>query len=135
MALEFSELTDKIIGAAIAVHRHHGPGFIESIYENSLVIELRKRGLQVDSQFEILISYDGVQVGRHVLDLFVERTIVVELKVVVAIEDIHFAKTRSYLKAANCEHGLILNFAKPTLEIRRVIYRGAESDERPPNEL
>lgn len=123
MVLPFEELTEKIIGAAIAVHRHHGPGFIESIYENSLVIELRKQGLQVDAQFEILICYDNVQVGRHILDLFVERRIVVELKVVTTIEDIHFAKTRSYLKAAKCEHGLILNFAKPTLEIRRVIYQ------------
>ena len=121
MTLEHEELTEKIIGAAIEVHRRLGPGFVESVYENALVIELRKRGLKVEQQREVVISYDGEEVGRHRLDLFVEDTFVVELKTVKNLEDIHFAIVKSYLRAVGKEHGLLLNFAKVTLEARRVI--------------
>jgi GxxExxY protein len=121
MELEHQELTERIIGAAIEVHRRLGPGFLESIYEKSLVIELRKRGLMVESQKELIITYDGIEVGRHVLDLFVENTIIVELKAIKNIDDIHFAIVRSYLRAIGQKHALILNFAKITLEIKRVI--------------
>ncbi len=123
MALEYKELTEKIINAATEVHKRLGPGFLESIYENALVIELRKRGLKVEQQREITIQYGGIEVGKHRLDLFVEDTIVVELKAVKNIEDIHFAIVRSYLKALKQEHGLILNFSKTTLGIKRVIYK------------
>ena len=121
MALEYETLTERIIGGAIEVHRRLGPGFLESIYEQALVIELRKLGLLVESQVEVVIEYDEQEVGRHRLDLFVERTIVVELKTIKAFEDIHFAILKSYLRAVKREHGLLLNFAKPTLEIKRVI--------------
>lgn len=121
MALEFESLTEKIIGGAIEVHRRLGPGFIESIYEKALVIELQKRGLCVGQQVEMSISYDDVEVGRHRLDLLVDDTIVVELKAIKDLEDIHFAVVRSYLKALGKRHGLILNFAKVKLEIKRVI--------------
>ena len=83
MALEFEELTGKIIGAAIEVHRQLGPGFIESIYENALVYELRKRGLKVEQQLEAPVLYDGeVEVGKHRLDLLVEGEIVVDLNAI-----------------------------------------------------
>jgi GxxExxY protein len=121
MSLEHEELTEKIIGAAIEVHRRLGPGFLESIYEKALVIELRKRALTVATQMELVIEYDGIEVGRHKLDLFVENTILVELKAIKNIEDIHFAIVRSYLRAVGQKHALILNFAKFTLEIKRVI--------------
>jgi GxxExxY protein len=121
MPLEHEALTEQIIGAAIEVHRRLGPGFLESIYEKALVIELRKRGLAVEAQVEIIIEYDGVEVGRHRLDLFVNSTIVVELKAIKDLEDVHFAIVRSYLKAAGRKHGLLLNFAKVTLEIKRVL--------------
>jgi len=120
--LPHKKLTEEIIGAAIEVHRHLGPGFIESIYENALVIELRRRGLKVSQQLEISVRYTGIEVGQHRLDLLVENFIVVELKVVKYIEDIHFAIVKSYLKALGKNHGLILNFAKIKLEARRVIY-------------
>ena len=119
--LEHEKLTEKIIGAAIEVHRRLGPGFIESFYENALVIELRKRGLVVKQQIEVPVSYDGTEVGRHRLDLFVEDTIVVELKAVKKFEDIHFAIVKSYLKAVGRNHGLLLNFAAVTLDVKRVI--------------
>jgi GxxExxY protein len=123
MALEHEALTEKIIGAAIDVHRRLGPGFIESIYENALVIELIRRGLRVRRQVELAVLYEECEVGRHRLDLLVEDTIVVELKAIKALEDVHFAIVRSYLRAAGKEHGLILNFAKVTLEVKRVICR------------
>jgi len=121
MILEHEELTGNIIAAAIEVHRRLGPGFIESVYENALVIELKKRGLRVDQQKEIVITYDGFEIGKHRLDLLVENTIVVELKAVRNLEDIYFAIVKSYLRATGKEHGLLLNFSKTTLEVKRVI--------------
>jgi len=122
MELEHKELTEKIIGAAIQVHQQLGPGFIESIYEKALMIELDKRGLQVKEQQEVVIKYDDIEVGRHRLDLFVENFIVIELKAIKDLEDIHFAIVRSYLKSVDKKHGLLLNFSKVKLEIKRVIY-------------
>ena len=119
--MKLEELTHEIIGAAIEVHRRLGPGFLESIYEKALIVELKKRGLAVQDQHEIIIDYDGVEVGRHRLDLLVDDTIVVELKAIKNLEDIHFAVVRSYLKALGRKHGLLLNFARITLEIKRVI--------------
>jgi GxxExxY protein len=121
MALEHKSLTERIIGAAIEVHRRLGPGSLESVYEKALIIELRKRGLPVRDQMEFIIEYDGEEVGRHRLNLFVEETIVVELKAIKKLEDIHFAIVRSNLKAVGRKHGLLLNFAKTTLEVKRVI--------------
>jgi len=122
MALEFEELTGKIIGAAIEVHRQLGPGFIESFYENALVYELRKRGLKFEQQLETPILYDGgVEVGKHRLDLFVENEIVIDLKAISELLDVHFAIVKSQLRAVKRKHGLLLNFAKVKLEVKRVI--------------
>lgn len=122
MELPYKELTEKIIGAAIEVHKELGPGFIESIYENALVIELRQRRLKVSQQVELPVKYKGTEVGLHRLDLLIEDTIIVELKAVKDIEDIHFAIVKSYLKALGKNHGLIINFAKLKVEAKRVIY-------------
>ena len=119
MALEHEELTGSIIGAAIAVHRELGPGFVETVYENALAIELRARDVRHARQVCVPVMYRGVEVGLHRLDLLVDDTIVVELKAVKEIADPHFAVVRSYLRASGCRHGLILNFAKPTLEVKR----------------
>ena len=119
--LESEALTGQIIGAAIDVHRQLGPGFLESVYENALVIELRKRGLSLDQQKEITVFYDGLEVGKHRLDLFVEAQIVVDLKTVKALDDVHFLIVRSQLQAAGRKHGLLLNFAGSKLEVKRVI--------------
>ena len=122
MALEFEELTGKIIGAAIEVHRKLGPGFIESIYENALLYELRKRGLLAERQLEMPIIYDGtIEVGKHRLDLLVEKMIVVDLKAISELLPVHFAIVKSQLRAVKLKHGLLLNFAKVTLEAKRVI--------------
>ena len=120
--LEHAALTEQIIGAAIEVHRQLGPGFLESIYENALVYELGQRSLPTERQLEVPVFYDQkVQVGIHRLDLFVARTIVVELKTISDFEPIHFSIVRSYLRAVHCKHGLLLNFAAPVLGIKRVI--------------
>jgi len=121
--LEHEDLTDKIIGCAIEVHKRLGPGFLESIYENAFILELEKHNLHVQRQQEVIVKYDGIEVGRHRLDLIVNDTIVVELKAVKNIEDVHFAIVKSYLKAMGKEHGLIINFSKPVLEIKRVIHK------------
>ena len=119
--LAYENLTEQIIGAAIEVHRTLGPGFLESIYEKALTIELRKRELGHIRQLLVPVFYDGVEIGQHRLDLLVADRIVVELKTVKALEPIHFAIVRSYLKATHLNHGLLFNFAAPKLEIKRVI--------------
>jgi GxxExxY protein len=118
---QFEELSNQLIGAAIQVHKELGPGFLESIYEQALKVELSESGLGFDSQKEIKVQYSGVEVGVHRLDLVVEEEIIVELKAVKELADIHFAQLRSYLKATGIKVGLLLNFSKPTLEVRRVV--------------
>jgi GxxExxY protein len=117
----FEELSRKIIGAAIDVHSELGPGFLESIYEEALKVEFREHGFHFDAQKEIKIEYLGAVVGIHRIDLLVENEIIIELKAVKELMDIHFAQLRSYLKATGLKVGLLFNFAKPTLEIKRVV--------------
>jgi GxxExxY protein len=121
MPLELESVSEAFIGAAIAVHRALGPGFLESIYENSLKIECRERGIQAEFQKEILIHYRDELVGTHRVDVIIENDLVVELKAIKALEDIHFAQVRSYLRATGNKHGLLLNFASAKLTIKRVI--------------
>ena len=123
ITLENEELTGNIIAAALEVHRRLGPGFLESIYENALVILLRQSGLKVARRVEIDIEFEGIVIGKHRLELLVQDTIVVEQKAVKDLEDVHFAIVKSYLRAAGKEHGLPINSARPTLEIQRVICR------------
>jgi len=118
---EFEELSRNIIGAAIKVHRELGPGFLENIYEEALKIEFSEHNLNFDSQKEIKIKYLGTEIGIHRLDLLVEKKIIVELKAVKEFSDIHFAQLRSYLRATGLKIGLLLNFAKPTVEIKRIV--------------
>lgn len=119
--LEQAELTGRIIGCAISVHRELGPGFLESVYEAALAVEFSRRGLRFERQKLVYISYQGVAVGEHRLDYFIEDLVVVELKATAGLEDIHFAVVRSYLKAVGREHGLLLNFATLPLTVKRVI--------------
>ena len=118
---DFEELSRKIIGAAIEVHRELGPGFLEKIYEEALKIEFDENQINYECQKEIKIKYLDTEIGSHRLDLLVENKIIVELKAVKELADIHFTQLRSYLKATNLKIGLLLNFAKPTIEIRRVV--------------
>jgi GxxExxY protein len=120
--MELSNLTEKVIGCAIMVHKELGPGFLEGVYEKALIIELRHQGLNCCFQEEHEVCYRGEPVGTHRYDILVEKELVVELKAIKALEDIHFAQVRSYLKALQLKHGLLLNFATMPLTIKRVIF-------------
>jgi GxxExxY protein len=120
--LEFKELTSKIIACGIEVHKKLGPGFLESIYHNALLLELKKQGLKTESQKEIEICYDGEIIGVHRLDIVVENDVIIELKAVTAFDSCHKAQLLSYLKATGIKVGLLLNFAQTVLQVKRLIY-------------
>jgi GxxExxY protein len=108
-------LTHAIIGAAMDVHTALGPGFLESIYKNALLHELRLRGINVKPELEVEITYKGLIVGRHRLDVFVEDEVVVELKAISGLAEIHLAQALSYMKATHVDVGLIINFGEDSL--------------------
>jgi len=118
--LRDSEITDAIISAAIAVHRELGPGFLESIYEQALAVEFALRGIAFVRQKPIPLFYRDHQIGEHRLDFLVDEKIVVELKAIDALENVHFAIVRSYLKASGLADALILNFSSMPLTVKRV---------------
>ena len=121
MAFTFDELSGKVIAAAIEVHKQLGPGFIETVYEQALRIELTKQDINFEFQKKIEVHYDGQLVGVHILDLLVDGQIVVELKAMTAFEDSHFAQLRSYLRASGVKIGLLLNFGTKTLAVKRIV--------------
>jgi GxxExxY protein len=116
------DLTEKIIGAIIEVHRHLGPGFIESAYEIALTHELRLRGFRVETQKTFPISYKGVKVGEHICDMIVSGLVLLELKAVEKLHPVHMAQIISTLKAARLEVGLLINFNEAVVKdgIKRV---------------
>jgi GxxExxY protein len=120
MELQNKHLTERIIAAAIRVHKELGPGFLETMYEEALTIELAATGLTFERQKLLPVFYREHLIGEHRLDFLVERKVVLELKAISALEDIHFAILRSYLKAANLEDALLLNFATARLTVKRV---------------
>jgi GxxExxY protein len=121
MGHRFEDCSGRVIGAAVAVHTALGPGFLESIYQRALEIELDLRDIEFQRQLEVDVRYRGETVGRHRLDLLVEQSVVVELKAVSVILEAHLAQLRSYLKATDTRVGLLLNFSAPVLGVRRVV--------------
>jgi GxxExxY protein len=117
--LRDSKLTEQIIAAAIRVHRALGPGSLESVYEEALAVEFPLSGIQFIRQYPAPLFYRDHQIGEHRLDSLVEGKIVVELKAISRLEDIHFAIGRSYLKAPNRDDGLLFNFATAPLTVKR----------------
>jgi len=115
------DLTEKIIGCAYAVANGSGAGFLEKVYENALCAELRRAGLQVVQQFPIAVRWRGEVVGEYCADLFVEGALIVELKAVKAVDEVHPAQCLNYLKATGLRVCLLLNFGRPQVEIKRVI--------------
>ena len=113
-------ITQRIIACIIKVHQILGPGFKESIYRNSLLIELEKNNLCSETELEFLVFYDDREVGKHRLDLVVERTVVVELKTVDHLTRAHYAQLRSYLKATCFSVGILVNFATEKADFRRL---------------
>jgi GxxExxY protein len=115
------ELTQKIIGCAYRVYNRMGYGFLESVYERCLVIELRKAGLRAESQHPIRVSYDGQAVGEFVADILVEHTVIVELKSVKRVVSAHEIQLVNYLVATDKPVGLILNFGEHKVEVKRKV--------------
>lgn len=124
--LEKMTVSEQIIRSAIAVHRELGPGFLESVYEAALCVELDHSGIHYERQKMVPMLYRGVPVGEHRLDLLVEKSFVVELKAAASLSPIHFATVRSYMKATDSENALIFNFAVMPLTIKRVKRVGRE---------
>ena len=122
-AAEMDMLSERIIGCAYAVSNALGAGFLEKVYENALAHELRKAGLRVEQQRPLRVQYDGVVVGEYAADLLVEDCILVELKAVRALDDVHLAQCLNYLKATGLSLCLLINFGKPRADVRRVVNR------------
>ena len=114
------ELTSNIIAAARKVHRDLGPGFLESLYEEAFCIKLDWFQISIERQKRVPIYYRGRGISEHRLDLFLDNLVVIELKSVKALEDIHFTMVRSYMKATHVESGHLFNFATMPLTIKRV---------------
>ena len=119
--MKYVELTHSIIGAAMEVHRSLGNGFQESIYQRALAIELRLKGLSFAREQEIEIFYKGENIGTRRVDFFIEGKIMVELKAVIQLEDVHLAQGLNYLEAYNMETGLLINFGSKSLQYKRLL--------------
>lgn len=116
-----SELTGKIIGCAMEVHRELGNGFQEVIYQRAMAIEMSKIGLSFCREYEMEIIYKGEHIGTRRVDFFVEGKIMVELKAVVLLEDVHLAQAINYIEVYGLEIGLLINFGNSSLQFKRVM--------------
>jgi GxxExxY protein len=119
--MEHEELTGRVIGAAYAVYRALGHGFLESVYENALLVELREHGVFVENQQDIKVYYNGHVVGDFTADLFVERAVIVELKAVRALHETHEVQLVNYLKATGINVGLLINFGEQRVDVKRKV--------------
>jgi GxxExxY protein len=132
---KLNKLTEQVIGLAIKVHKELGPGFVEKIYQRALYLELNNTGIRLEREKKVPIYYNKAKLGYQKVDFIVENKVILELKTVSEIQKLHQAQLLSYLKTSKCQVGLILNFAKPKLEIKRMIatteprkeYRNAEN--------
>ena len=119
-ATYYNAVTEQIIGCAYTVGRALGPGFIEKVYENAMIHELEKARLKAESQKSIKVYYDGIVVGDYFADVVVDDEIIVELKVVKALDNTHLAQCLHYLKATGNKLGLLVNFGASSVQIKRV---------------
>jgi GxxExxY protein len=126
---KYSELTAKIIGCAMAVHKALSNGFQEVIYQRALEIEMREAGISFDREFEMPIFYREQQIGTRRVDFLVEGVVSVELKAISKLEDVHFAQGINYLEAYNLEIGLLINFGEPSLNFKRLANKKFTSSE------
>ena len=120
---ELDRLAREVIGAAIEVHRILGPGFLESMYEEALCVELKLRGIPFQRQVPVPVSYKGVAIGQSRLDLLVREKLIVEIKTVEALAPIHTAQAISYLKATGHQLAILINFNAAVLKdgIKRIV--------------
>jgi GxxExxY protein len=114
------ELTHKIIGAAMEVHNHLGNGFQEVVYQRALAIELYLQKINFTREHEMPLQYKGYDVGKRRVDFFIEDKIMLEIKAVIDLEDVHLAQAMNYVEAYNLEIGLLINFGSKSLQFKRV---------------
>jgi GxxExxY protein len=116
--MNINELTYQVIGSAYKVHNVLGPGFLEKVYENALIIELRKLGIHARQQVKLPVLYEGQQVGLYFPDLWIENQLIIELKAILTLAPEHEIKLIHYLAATGIENGLLINFGN-TVQIKR----------------
>lgn len=119
--MNINDLTYQINGAIFEVSRTLGAGFLEKVYENALMIELRERGLKAKSQVPIKVYYKGNAVGEYFADILVQDKVILELKAVENLSKFHEAQILNYLKATRIQIGLLVNFKHPKAEIKRMV--------------
>ncbi len=117
---EINKITETIIGCAFKVGNALGCGFLEKVYENALAYEIRKNSLETEQQKEIKVYYDNVEVGNYDADVLVEGKVLIELKAVKNLDDVHRAQCLNYLKATGIKLCLLINFGNPRVEIKRI---------------
>ncbi|WP_255713678.1 GxxExxY protein [Dyadobacter sp. CY356] len=125
---KYSELTSKIIGCCMSVHRALGNGFQEVIYQRALAIEFELNGILFNREFEMPIFYRGQRIGTRRVDFLVQEFISVELKATSKLEDVHFAQAINYLEAYNLEVGLLINFGETSLNFKRLLNKKFKPD-------
>lgn len=118
--MKYEELTYKIIGCAMEVHKHLGNGFQEVVYQRALAIEMQLQGIAFSREHEMPLQYKGYNIGTRRVDFFVEETIMVEIKAVINLEDVHLAQAMNYVEAYRLEIGLLINFGAKSLQHKRV---------------
>ena len=117
---ELNKISETIVGCAYAVGNTLGNGFLEKVYENALALEINGKQLDVKQQYPIKVFYKNKVVGEYIADLLIENRILIELKTVKGIDEIHLAQCLNYLKATNLPLCLLINFGKPRVEVKRV---------------
>jgi GxxExxY protein len=127
--MKHEDITHKIIGCAMKVHSTLGNGFQEVIYQRALAIEMEKQGLGFHREMEMTILYDGIDIGTRRVDFFVEENIMVEIKALIKMEDVHLAQAMNYCQAYNLPIGLLINFGAKSLAFKRV-YNVNHSDNK-----
>jgi GxxExxY protein len=119
--VDINDITYAINGAVFEVNRVLGPGFLEKVYENALLIELRGKGLKAQNQAQIKVVYKGLTVGEYIADILVEDKVIIEIKSVEKLEKIHEAQLLNYLKATVVRVGLLFNFRHSKAEVKRLV--------------
>ena len=117
---KYKEITEKIIGSAMKVHAALGNGFQEVIYQRALEIEMKDAGLNFAREFSMPVFYKNQQIGERRVDFFVEEKIMVELKAIIQLENVHLAQAKNYLEAYNIQVGLLINFGSTSLQFKRL---------------
>ena len=116
-----SDITSEILNIAFEVHKTIGTGFVESVYLRSMIVEFGLRKIEADSEIELPIYYKGIRVGSRRADLLIKKKVIVELKAITELNDIHLAQAINYLEAFNLEVGLLINFGSKSLQYKRVM--------------